>query len=120
MAKKCCDGKTVGGQYYHVLETCPKYKDKPQHTPTPFELIQMNEKAPRYKVGIINEYFRKHPEIVRAVNQHEELLAIVKTIAESFNAGADKVYSGALAPHSDELTLGEWINQAIKKSEPKS
>jgi hypothetical protein len=64
-----------------------------------------------------SEKMQQH--IVRAVNSHEELLSIVKTIAEQFNAGADKVYRDALSPHSDDVSLGEWINQAIAKAEGK-
>jgi hypothetical protein len=55
--------------------------------------------------------------VVRAVNSHEELLTIVKAIAESFNAGADKVYAEALAPHTDDETLKTWINKAIARAE---
>ncbi len=98
----------------------------PTHAPTPW--AQMKPQAPttiqqgiypHRPIGRTIE-IEDAAFIVRAVNAHDELLAIVKAIAESFNAGANKVYAEALAPHTDDETLMSWINKVIAKVEGKT
>lgn len=44
---------------------------------------------------------------------YAEMEAILEKIAEHFNAGAAKVYAGALWPYDDTKTLKEWINDTL-------
>lgn len=96
-----------------------------EHTPTPWKPVKdgaldrmiVDSKGSTIAHVLSETTINKDAAfIVRAVNAHEELMAIVKAIAESFNAGASQVYAEALAPHTDDETLKTWINKAIAKA----
>src|SRR4051812_45788712 len=84
------------------------------HTQTPWKvengLIVDSEGQQVWNIGNNTAF------IVRAVNLHEELLSIIRALDEQFKAGADKVYRDALAPHTDDLTLAQWIDQTLQKA----
>lgn len=98
----------------------------PQHTPTPWKVWPENGQSittdrTDAKTNMVARAIQCEDavHIVQCVNSHDELLAIVKAIAEQFNEGGDKVYKDALWPKDDEKTLGEWINEAITRAEGK-
>lgn len=53
----------------------------------------------------------------RQIAAAPEMFKILKAIAEQFNEGAQQVYKDALSPHSDEVTLGQWIHEIIARAE---
>lgn len=86
-----------------------------EHTPTPS--IEGIHGQPDMRYVNYRMHKDRVPSFIAKVNSHEALLAIVKVIAEQFNEGADKVYRDALSPHSDDVTLGQWVNEAIAQAE---
>jgi len=52
-----------------------------------------------------------------AISAAPELLAIVRHLHESFQAGADRVYRDSIGMGEDDATLAEYVAAAIEKAE---
>jgi hypothetical protein len=54
--------------------------------------------------------------IIRAVNAHQDLLTFVRGLRDALN-DLDKVtiYRDALSPHSEDESMGEYLNRLIAK-----